>query len=363
MSLAIATSLLLVLVLIEVVFLVMVQKETVPFGEIVFNLNSGHILMWLLRGIEVVVFRWISLNYDLGWLDSISSIGVWIFTFIAWDFCFYWLHRFHHKFNSLWAVHVVHHEGEHYSLSLGIRNSWYSALTSIPFFIGLAFIGVPVEVFIGIGSIHYFIQFYNHNRVIKDSAWLEYVMITPAHHRVHHGYNEPYLNKNFGGTLIVWDKIFGTFQKKVKSIPIHYGTQDYFKSENALVASNVPFYKLFGLKLPKLKSRKFQLHGAIELSAGALLFCFLLLYISKEHVWSTSQLSYLFALVFFGTLSCGGLSEGKVWGAISWAILSLSSICYLLSSQSPGIFHCLITLIWAVHGISTTFMLLRLQKV
>ena len=362
MSLAVATSLLLILILIEVGFLVWVKKERIPFHEIVFNLNSGHVLLWVFRGVEVVVFRSINIHFDLGWLDSFSSVGVWIFTFVAWDFCFYWLHRLHHSYKSLWAVHVVHHEGEHFSLSLGVRNSWYSSLTSIPFFLLLAIVGVPVEVFIGIGSIHYFIQFYNHNRVVNNSGWLEYIMITPSHHRVHHGYNAPYLDKNFGGTLVIWDKLFGTFQKKLKDTPIKYGTTDHLKSDNALVASNVLIYKLFGIQLPSLKSRKFQLSGAIEFSAGILLFCFLLLYIAKEHVWPTTQLSYLFSLIFLGTLACGGLTEGKLWGVVSWVVLSIAGLVFLLSLPSPEIFLVVITALWGVHAVGTTLALLRLQK-
>lgn len=124
-----------------------------------------------------------------------------LFVLFAWDFLYYWSHYLHHKWRFLWTVHEVHHQAEHYNISLGIRNSWYSSLTSLPFFLPLAFLGVSIELFILVSSIHYFIQFYNHTTLVKNSGWLEYLLITPATHEVHHGKNTEYIDKNYGGTF------------------------------------------------------------------------------------------------------------------------------------------------------------------
>ena len=211
-NLLIGTTLLLILILMEIVFLKVVKEEEIPWREVLLNINSGHILLWINRGWILLAYYYIWQNLGFQWIAAWPVWGQWLFTFFAWDFCYYWSHRMHHTVPLLWNVHSIHHQGEHYSLSLGIRNSWFQSLTSFPFFVILSIIGVPIELFIGVSGIHYFIQFYNHNRIVKKSGFLEYFMITPSHHRVHHGSNPEYLNRNHGGTFVFWDKLFGTFQ-------------------------------------------------------------------------------------------------------------------------------------------------------
>lgn len=334
MNLVIANGLLLLMVLIELAFISFKKKETIPWREVVFNLNSGHILMWILRGTEITAFYFVTTYWSLSILDNWSYPLIWLFTFIAWDFCFYWLHRFHHKFKFLWAIHVIHHEGEHFSLSLGIRNSWYSSLTSFPFFFGLALIGVPVEVFIATSSIHYFVQFYNHNSIVKQSGWLEKILITPAHHRVHHGVNSMYIDRNFGGTFVLWDKLFGTFQQELEAEPVVFGVKNYEKNYNVAWANNLPFLKL--LKYSGSNTKKEKISYTIDdryiAIGGVLLFGLLLYYISIEQAWSLENKLQFFCIIFLGTIANGGISEHKVWGLIFWCftfvILSPAFILY-----------------------------------
>jgi len=125
------------------------------------------------RGVEIFLFGVLLQHVNLHVVDQWPPVWQWIFAFIAWDFCFYWMHRLHHKIGVLWAVHVVHHQGEHFSLSLGSRNSWYSSLSNFPFIAVLAVLGVPLEIFVTVSSIHYSVQFYNHNGIIGKSGWLE----------------------------------------------------------------------------------------------------------------------------------------------------------------------------------------------
>lgn len=322
MNLALANGLLLVLVLLELAFISVKKKESIPWKEIIFNLNSGHILMWILRGVEITGFYMISVYFSFNFFQNWEYLAIWIFAFIAWDFCFYWLHRFHHKFSFLWAIHVIHHEGEHFSLSLGIRNSWYSSLTSFPFFIILAFIGIPVEIFVATSSIHYFIQFYNHNSIVQRSGVLEKIMITPSHHRVHHGVNPEYIDRNFGGTFIIWDKLFGTFQPELNEKPVIYGTKNYKKNYNIAWANNLPIFKL--LKIPlfqtKTTKRELGLKDYYIAIGGILLFCVLVYFIHIETVWTSYIKVYFFLIIFLGTIANGGISESKLWGVILWAI-------------------------------------------
>lgn len=322
MSLVIANALLLLLVLVELIVIAFHKKEIIPWKEVIFNLNSGHILMWVFRGLEVALFHLISTKYGFGVVDDWNYAVIWIFTFFTWDFCFYWLHRIHHKIRLLWAVHVVHHEGEHYGLSLGIRNSWYSSLTSIPFFIGLALLSVPVEVFLATSSIHYFIQFYNHNNIVRKSGFLEKILITPSHHRVHHGMNDEYVDRNFGGTLVIWDKLFGTFQEEMDEIPVKFGTRDNQRSTDVIRANNAPFLKLAKGKFSlQVKSPSFQINNYYIAVGGVMLFMLLLYYIFQENSWTTGLKIQLFTIVFLGTIANGGLSEGRYWGVLLWSAL------------------------------------------
>lgn len=321
MSLAIANALLLILVLVELVVIGLYKKESIPWKEVIFNLNSGHILMWIFRGLEVSIFHMISTQFGLGVVDSWPYVTIWIFTFFAWDFCFYWLHRIHHSLRFLWAVHVVHHEGEHYGLSLGIRNSWYSSLTSIPFFLGLAFMGIPVEVFLTVSSIHYFIQFYNHNNIVRKSGFLEKILITPSHHRVHHGMNDEYVDKNFGGTFVFWDRLFGTFQVEKDDVPVRFGTKDNLRSLNVIKANNLPFIKLFRKVKHTIPSPSYSINNWFIAAGGILLFTLLLNYILQENTWPVAIKGQLFAIVFLGTIGNGGLSEGRTWGLVLWSLL------------------------------------------
>jgi sterol desaturase/sphingolipid hydroxylase (fatty acid hydroxylase superfamily) len=345
MTLVLPSALLLLLVAIEALVLRLVKRQDVPWNQIVFNLNSGHTILWLFRGVEIAVFHAAHERFNLGWIEDWSPTSQFIVALVGWDFCFYWLHRMHHHLGALWAVHVVHHEGDHFSLSLGIRNSWYSSMTSIPFFLVLAVIGVPTEVFIAVGAVHYFVQFYNHNGIVKKSGLLEYIMVTPSHHRVHHGKNAPYLNRNFGGTLVFWDKIFGTFQAELDDIPVQFGTNDHVATDNIFWANNLPWLKLFRIQLPQLQPPLYRLKGTWMWTAGLLSFAILLQYIHAETAWPLVDCNLLLVYGAAAAISIGGLAEGRKWGKTSWTVIHLIALSITLTRaawQEPMIYTYLI---------------------
>ena len=326
MTLVLPSALLLLMVAIEAFILRLIQGKEVPWNQIVFNLNSGHTILWVFRGLEVAVFHAVYERFSLGWVAEWSHVAQFALALLFWDFCFYWLHRMHHKLGVLWAVHVVHHEGDHFSLSLGIRNSWYSSMTSIPFFIVLAIVGIPTEVFVAVGAMHYFVQFYNHNALVNKSGFLEHIMITPSHHRVHHGKNEPYLDRNFGGTLVFWDKLFGTFQKELDDIPVEFGTDEHVATDNIFWANNLPWLKLFGIRLPELKPVMRRLRGGWMWTAGLLSFAILLMYIHAEVAWPLDDRNLLLGYGALSALTIGGLSEGRAWGLCGWSLIHLTAL-------------------------------------
>ena len=135
-----------------------------------------------------------------------------VLLFFADDLAYYWFHRVHHEVRVFWASHVVHHSSRHYNLSTALRQTW-TPMTALPFWAPLALLGFAPWMILTQLAISLIYQFWIHTeRVGRLPAPIEFFFNTPSHHRVHHGANEVYLDRNYGGILIVWDRIFGTFQ-------------------------------------------------------------------------------------------------------------------------------------------------------
>ncbi|MEU4693982.1 sterol desaturase family protein [Actinoplanes sp. NPDC023714] len=137
---------------------------------------------------------------------------VWVLLFFADDVAYYWFHRLHHEVRVLWAGHVVHHSSQFFNFSTALRQSW-TPMTALPFWLGLAALGFPPWMIFLQQSISLAYQFFLHTeRVDRLPRPIEWFFNTPSHHRVHHGSNDPYLDRNYGGILIIWDRLFGTFE-------------------------------------------------------------------------------------------------------------------------------------------------------
>ena len=158
-----------------------------------------------------VVFVYAGIYELSSWHLPVDSWWTYLLLFLADDLAYYWFHRIHHEVRVFWASHVVHHSSEHYNLSTALRQTW-TPMTSLPFWIPLALFFAPWMILTQ-QAISLIYQFWIHTeRVKRLPAPLEFVLNTPSHHRVHHGSNEAYLDRNYGGILIIWDRLFGTFQ-------------------------------------------------------------------------------------------------------------------------------------------------------
>jgi sterol desaturase/sphingolipid hydroxylase (fatty acid hydroxylase superfamily) len=154
----------------------------------------------------------------------------WFIAMLAWDFQYYWLHRWEHGVRLLWATHVSHHSSEHYNLSTALRQPWAPFL-GLAMFPPLGFLGLAPWEIMTCGGFNLIYQFWIHTEAIdRLPAPLEFVLNTPSHHRVHHGSNPQYLDKNHGGILILWDRLFGTFEPEAD--PVRYGLVKNVKSFN-----------------------------------------------------------------------------------------------------------------------------------
>jgi sterol desaturase/sphingolipid hydroxylase (fatty acid hydroxylase superfamily) len=359
MTLILGTSLLLVLIVAELAFQSIVKRKELPWSEIVTSVNSGHILQWLFRGIVLISYAYLSDNFSWSFYKQIPITVQWLFVIFAWDFLFYWSHRMHHSLDFLWKIHSTHHQPAHFNLSVGIRNSWFQPLTSFPFFAILAFLGVPIEQFLLVSAIHYFIQFFNHNSLILKSGFIEKIIITPSLHRIHHGKNEEYIDKNHGGTFVFWDKLFGTFQAERDDIEIVYGTTNNCNPNNPLLANMAPFIK-FSKRNEKNK-KPLSLMKHYTTSGSLLLFLLFLIFINYEAVWSFEVLSSLFILVFLGTIILGSITNNHLMGLIAWSLLTIPCVLLfilMMKINNPTLLCVLIATL--VHGLIGTWHILKI---
>ncbi len=174
---------------------------------------------------------------------ELTGLGGHVLAFLGVDFIYYLWHRFTHECRLGWLTHVVHHQSQDYNLAVALRQTLTSAISSVPFYLPLAVLGVPTEVFLLHTALNTLYQFWIHTEAIDKLGPLEWVLNTPSHHRVHHGVNPEYLDKNYAGVLIIWDRAFGTFEPEVA--PPVYGTVVPLATTNPLLANALPFVDLW----------------------------------------------------------------------------------------------------------------------
>lgn len=211
-------------------------------NDTVTNLSLGigsQITSIFLKVLTLGTYHYIYTNYRL--IEHIPNTWyLFILLFLGVDFFYYWFHRLTHEIGVLWGAHVVHHQSEEYNFSVALRQSWSQAAFSWLFYLPLAFIGFSTETFIVVAAIQLLYQFWIHTKLInRMPAAFEYIFNTPSHHRVHHGQNPLYIDRNHGGTLIVFDRIFGTFQEELEEVV--YGITKPANSWNPLWL-NIDYY-------------------------------------------------------------------------------------------------------------------------
>lgn len=173
-------------------------------------LNGGIDLLF--RGIYLVI---LDVSYRHHWISVTNVFSYWLLLLLAEDFLYYWLHRWDHEIRFFWAVHVTHHSSEHMNFTVGFRSSVFQPLYRFVYFIPLALLGFkPVDIIFMYSATQIW-GIFVHTELIGKMGWLEYILVTPSHHRVHHASNPRYLDKNMGMFLIIWDQLFGTFQPEL----------------------------------------------------------------------------------------------------------------------------------------------------
>ena len=234
------------LILIEIIYGQIKKKQTHSFMDTLSSLSSGmtNILKDTL-GLVVVIISYPYLLGKLSIFNIENTFIVYIVAFICVDFSGYWSHRLNHKINLFWNQHIIHHSSEEFNLACALRQSFsdllgYTALFLIP----AAVLGVPTDVITLLAPLHLFGQFWYHTQHIGKLGILEYFLVTPSQHRVHHAINPIYIDKNLAPIFCVWDRCFGTFQEELEDEPPVYGVLKPVRTWNPLL---INFQHLWGL--------------------------------------------------------------------------------------------------------------------
>ena len=216
----------LVLIVVEVSYGVWKNDQKHSYMDTISSLSSGFTnLLVDILGLGIIIFSYPFFYERLKIVELEESILLYFLAFVCVDFASYCHHRLKHSINIFWNMHVIHHSSEEFNLACALRQSITNNLgIGILFLIPAALLGVPAKMISILGPLHLFGQFWYHTRHIGKLGWLEYILVTPSQHRVHHAINKEYIDKNLAAIFCIWDRAFGTFQEELDDVPCVYGT-------------------------------------------------------------------------------------------------------------------------------------------
>lgn len=273
---------------------------------------------------------------------------------VAFDFFFYWAHRWGHEVNIFWGAHSVHHQSEEYNLSVALRQSWFHNLLAFPIFLPIPMMGFDPMIFGAAAITHTLYQFWIHTKMVdKMPAWFEYIFNTPSHHRVHHAIDPKYIDKNHAGVFMIWDRMFGTFKKEENKDEIHYGITTQLKSWNPAWANTHYYVEMYekarNMKwLDKVKVifarpgwlpeymggqqhvqevdnntyNKYDASSNIYFRIYAIAQFFVLLWGTVQYMAHYSEISTFYKVVFFMLLLLTMLIMGAIFENKRWIIVA-----------------------------------------
>jgi alkylglycerol monooxygenase len=363
-----------ILIGIELIVERFTHKELYRLPDAIANMSCG--ITSQLSGLFLTIFaigvyEVLHDNFAFFTLDN-TTWWYWVTLFLLVDVAYYWAHRMSHEINLFWGGHVVHHQSEDYNLSVALRQSSLQVIWTFAYNLPIALLGFNTLDFALMSALNTLYQFWIHTETIGKLGWLEYVFNTPSHHRVHHGRDPKYIDKNHAGSLIIWDKMFGTFQAEEEKPT--YGITKPINSWNAAFA-NVCHYIEMGKDLKRIPSWKdklrylFKKPGWLPESLGGyrpapeldklsykkydtpapmalnlyVLFQYILCLIGTALFLNRADQFTLLEKVFIATLICvvvinsGVLFEQRTWAKYSeWARLIVYPILLIISTWVNG---------------------------
>ncbi|WP_226389156.1 sterol desaturase family protein [Penaeicola halotolerans] len=354
------------------------KHESYRLNDAITNINCGVVSQVSGAFLKVLSIGIYTYFYEFWSITKIPN-NIWTISllFLLYDFCYYWAHRMSHEVNLFWGGHSVHHQSEEYNLSVALRQSSTQVIWTFFFYLPLAFIGFDPVSLVIVSGINLLYQFWIHTESIKSLGWLEYILNTPSHHRVHHARNPKYIDKNHGGTFIIFDRLFGTFQKEEEKPT--YGITKQLGSWNPLWA-NVSHYVQMGTEIkqiphwkdrlryvfakpgwlpdylggyraphePRPDERKFDTPSSPTANAYVLfqylwVLLFTSLFLFKLSDFSTLQKLSAAVMIMWTTVNFSGVFEGKTW--FRW-----------LESIRIALFAALLYLLLPISGLDTAYL-------
>ena len=231
-----AVPVFLLMIVLELFWGLLKGNNTYRVNDSINSLSMGllsTVSKFVFLNIGALVFSGISQHYAI-WSFDINSMAHWLLAILLYDFLYYWFHRISHERQIFWGSHVVHHQSEDYNLSTALRQTSTSFLTTWVFYIPCFLLGMPIDMFVSIASAHLIYQFWVHTQHIPKLGAFEWLMVSPSNHRVHHAQNADYIDKNYGGLLIIWDRLFGTFKEEQDEQKPIYGIRSPLRSWNPI---------------------------------------------------------------------------------------------------------------------------------
>jgi alkylglycerol monooxygenase len=243
---AVAIPVFLVLIGLELAYGYYRQRNTYRLGDALSSLSQGLISQLLALvtqlfqiGLYVLAFRVAAIFPRARIWDAWYG---WIIAIVLFDFCDYWLHRAGHECAVMWAAHVVHHQSQYFNFSTALRQESAVAFIGWVFYLPMALLGVPPDLFALAGLVVLIYQFWIHTEHVGKLGWFDRVFSSPSNHRVHHAVNDQYIDKNYGGMLVIWDRLFGTFEEENEACV--YGTRTPLRSWNPVWAIFAEYWAL-----------------------------------------------------------------------------------------------------------------------
>lgn len=342
---ALAVPLFLLLIGIEYWVSKRLGRQLFNFNSSIANMNVGvaeRLIDMFTAGSFFFFYDYLQKNYGL--FEIRPTLLVWIALILATDFVWYWYHRAGHKINLFWGFHVVHHTSEEFNYTAGTRITIFQAVVRTAFWSVLPLIGFPAPMITTMLIVHGLYPFFTHTQVIGKLGILEYILVTPSHHRVHHASNEAYLDKNFGDMFIIWDKLFGTFAEE-KEQPVfgltkqldsysflwqhfHFLVEIWYSAQQqkGIIAKLKVIFgspenfdptvrrivekRFLSKNKVRVRSQKFRRYVLVQFTVTVITLFFLLLFEHQEETF----LQVMVALVIFVTLiNCGAILEQRRW--------------------------------------------------
>jgi sterol desaturase/sphingolipid hydroxylase (fatty acid hydroxylase superfamily) len=348
---AIAVPFFILLILAEFLFGLARGRNTYRLNDTINSLSMGTLSSLsglVVVGFSALIYEFIVARFQLSQLPADSTL-VWVTTFVLYDLAYYWKHRLGHEVALFWGSHVSHHQSEDYNLGTALRQTsidFHGFAFLIPFFI----VGVPGEVLVATVSLNLIYQFWVHTQHVPKLGFIEWFMVTPSNHRVHHARNDQYVDKNYGGVFILWDRLFGTFQDELAEDPPVFGLRKPLNSWNPLWANThvywrllVDFVRMPGLAnklrllvkppgwLPADQASSCTARRPVDLSAK---------YDPPVAGLTAAYLFAQFVVTVLVSLTLADLALSatrlELWFAAAYIVLSLFTLGYLLERRGAG---------------------------